>query len=466
MASQHISTNTFGCAKWIVSSDPTQGTHTTITSAIASASSGDDIFIRPGTYSEGVIVQKSGVNLTAFTCDPSNPTVQIVGQLQFTGAGSNTISNIAINSTTNSCIQLAGSTNQINVVVNNCFFSNTITTGVFVNSGNSSTNSSLIFNNCNGLFNASSTNIFSLNSPIGLVEFNFCIFKNTAFITWTLSNSQFTIRSSEIWGGVLADINALNCYIENSYIYNGNGTGSNGYAFRMDSTSGNTTTVFSNNSIYYGNSSTVSAIILDITGSGTCVFNSNNDYIFTNFTTAVTKGGGGGTASLIYSALSTNVTIPYDTSINTVTPNTMVGGFYYGNTFGNTQTTCLGQQIRSYIDSGSAVSLTNNTAANITNISLTPGIWDVSCVAAFSGTITGTQTTASISSTTATLSPDTGDATVSSLTVPTAVTDVMLTIPSYRVTLATTTTYYLVVREIFTLGTATAYGRISATRVG
>jgi hypothetical protein len=62
------------------------------------------------------------------------------------------------------------------------------------------------------------------------------------------------------------------------------------------------------------------------------------------------------------------------------------GGTYWG-TQGNTAPSAgyLGQQIRATVVQGSAVSLTTNTPANVTSISLTKGIWDVTGVLMLTG---------------------------------------------------------------------------------
>lgn len=127
----------------------------------------------------------------------------------------------------------------------------------------------------------------------------------------------------------------------------------------------------------------------------------------------------------------------------------------------------LGEQIQSTVASGSAVTLTTATAKDVTSITLTPGIWDITGVIQFTGgAITGTQIICSISTTSNTLNAATGDATTSSPTVPTAGSDVNCTVPVLRQRISSNTTYYLVARSTFTVGTVTAYGRISAVRTG
>lgn len=74
--------NSFGTAKWVVNPIAGVGTHTTIQSAITTASSGDNIFITQGTYTENLTL-KSGVNLIAYAAisanNASQPQTRIIG---------------------------------------------------------------------------------------------------------------------------------------------------------------------------------------------------------------------------------------------------------------------------------------------------------------------------------------------------------------------------------------------------
>lgn len=136
----------------------------------------------------------------------------------------------------------------------------------------------------------------------------------------------------------------------------------------------------------------------------------------------------------------------------------------------NTNTTppsgFIGEQVRSFVASASSVNIPALTATNITSISLTAGIWDVSCVLMFKGTPgTATACGASISTTSATLGTG-GDNYITFPSAPSSSGDLGLTIPSYRLTLSGTTTVYLVGLCAFLSGSCSGYGRISATREG
>lgn len=121
----------------------------------------------------------------------------------------------------------------------------------------------------------------------------------------------------------------------------------------------------------------------------------------------------------------------------------------------------------SAIASGSAISLTTATNANVTSISLAAGTWLVSAICMFGGTpvVSGPQQ-ASISTTSVTHT-NLGDNSVQAawLTSPFAAGNCPITIPGYQLVLGGTTTVYLVASGVFSGGTMTAYGRISAVKI-
>lgn len=127
----------------------------------------------------------------------------------------------------------------------------------------------------------------------------------------------------------------------------------------------------------------------------------------------------------------------------------------------------VGEVIRSFIPLASAVPVSTGTATDITSITLTPGDWDVSALGALAGTLTGTESRIYINSASNTFPANTlwSDQTATSPAVPSAVANIVLSIPAFRVSIAVTTTYYFGAYSTFTVGTATAYGRISARRM-
>ena len=125
---------------------------------------------------------------------------------------------------------------------------------------------------------------------------------------------------------------------------------------------------------------------------------------------------------------------------------------------------CVGEYVSSTVQSGSAVSLTTGTAANVTSISLTAGDWDVEAAFYFSGSPTGgTYTLSEISTSSATFVYTVG-AFFQTPTMPTASANVTHK-STTRISIASTTTVYAVAQGGFTGGSMSAYGRISARRV-
>jgi len=121
----------------------------------------------------------------------------------------------------------------------------------------------------------------------------------------------------------------------------------------------------------------------------------------------------------------------------------------------------VGEEIQSVVAAASAVSLTTNTAANVTSISLTKGDWIVwGNVGLATASVASTLFLAWISSTSAT-APDQSLYNSFTGTLPAGC---GLQAPYKRFKLTTTTTVYLSTFSTFA-GTATACGFISATRI-
>ncbi|CAB4164262.1 hypothetical protein UFOVP816_11 [uncultured Caudovirales phage] len=124
----------------------------------------------------------------------------------------------------------------------------------------------------------------------------------------------------------------------------------------------------------------------------------------------------------------------------------------------------IGEQIESIV-AISSVALTSATPANITSISLTPGVWNVAGGVEFSNASgTATSTFCTIGTTSATLGTRGNNNWVGTNVV--ANQDGVAQCPPLRLTLAATTTVYLIGQMTISTGTITAGGRISGTRVG
>lgn len=130
-----LSTNNYGSAKFIVDASAANGTHTTIASALTSASSGDTIFIRPGTYTENLTL-KAGVNLSAYNCDAFNNVI-ISGNATLSTAGTVNISGIRLQTNSAALITVSGSVASI-LNLTNCYLNCTNNSGITFSSSSSS----------------------------------------------------------------------------------------------------------------------------------------------------------------------------------------------------------------------------------------------------------------------------------------------------------------------------------------
>jgi hypothetical protein len=130
-----------------------------------------------------------------------------------------------------------------------------------------------------------------------------------------------------------------------------------------------------------------------------------------------------------------------------------------------------GEELKTTVASGSAVSLTTATSTNLASVSLTAGDWDVFVTAIYipGATTSISQLSQGISQTTGTLPTTTtgaGDYTVFSTAAAVPGTNnISQTVGPVRVSLAGTTTVYAVCRPTFTLSTLTVYGSIRARRI-
>ena len=429
-------------AVYIVDSTATEGTHTTITAALAAAVSGDTIFIRPGTYTENITL-KGGVSIIGWTGDRDIPTVTINGTCSYAAASSivTNISNVRLQTNAAAAISLSGTSNST-IYVNNCFI-NCTGSATAISLTTSGASAAIRLMNCTGNISSATAALFT-SSSAGSLIFTYCAFRNqgNSTVANTVSSGSFsasycqfsapiTTSSTATLVAVLCD---FNCLPINTTALTLNGTNS--------TITGGTAAGGTASSISVGGSLTLTD----------CAVNSSN-------TNAITGAG-----SITYSGLYFSST---SNTINTTTQNLRVtnGGEYKGRSSNTAPSaTMIGEQISSYIAEGSGISLTTAIPADVTSIALTPGIWNVSGIVMFGGgPVTGTATGASIVTTSATTGNQ-GENYITSPVVPTTL-DYGISIPQYRISLNATTTVYLTAIAIFTVGTVVAYRRLSATRV-
>lgn len=168
----------FGTAKWIVSANISDGaTHTTIAGALTAASSGDTIFIRPGTYTENLTL-KAGVNLTAYQCDASlNITGHVIinGICSLTDAGTVTISGIQLQTNGAELLSVTGSAASIVELVG-CYLNISNNTGITFSSSSSS--AAIRIENSRGNLGTTGIALFS-HSSSGSLSITRSIFSNS-----------------------------------------------------------------------------------------------------------------------------------------------------------------------------------------------------------------------------------------------------------------------------------------------
>lgn len=123
----------------------------------------------------------------------------------------------------------------------------------------------------------------------------------------------------------------------------------------------------------------------------------------------------------------------------------------------------LGELISSNILTGSAVSLVNGTSKTVTSISVTAGNWMITGFVVVNTGTTQVHGASGISTTTDTLPTlfNIGVAANSGV-----INKGGFPCPNVFVSLSGTTTYYLIAQSGFTLGSSTAYGNITAIRIG
>ena len=433
-----LSTNNYGESKFIVSANVYEGTHTTLASAMAVATSGDTIFLRDS-VTENVTITP-GVNIAAWDGGTLNvPT--ITGTLTMTGAGTSTISGLILTTNSAAIIAVTGSAESILNVVN-CYLNISNNDGITFSS--SSASAIINIRNCWGNLGTTGIKIFAHTSA-GTLNILYSRF----------ANSGASVTASTASAGSLV-------FLFSSFLSVFTTSGTNAFGARIINvdTAGINTTPFTiggsgTNAIYSSYISAGSASTISV--SSTVIVNTTT--LASSNTNNVTGAGTFSYASITWQ----NGSVFNPTTVNR---GTFDGGQYQGR---NTNTApsagMLGEAIRSAVTAGSPVTLSNGTPANLTSISLTAGIWDVSAIGCINGTLTGTLLYLDINTTSATLSTRYGDSQMSTPYMSTVVTYNTLTVPSYRISLAATTTVYAVMQCNFTVGTCTAFGRISAVRV-
>lgn len=303
------STTDLHVAKWIVNNVANSGgNQTTIQGALNSASSGDTIFVMPGStgiYTENLTITKN-VNIVAFMGDSLIPNVTLIGKITCTSAVTFSITNMRLQTNSDFVLAVTGSAATI-AHLNNCYLNCTNNTGISFTTSSSSAQINL--NSCMGDIGTTGITLFTQSSA-GTLSLNYC----------RISNSGGTSTVSTVSAGAISVF-----YSNISFPFTSSSTG--GITFiscRIDSATQNVTTLTvggsgSNNIISCAISSgTASCVSIGATATmADCTLNSTN-------TNAVT-----GLGTLIYSGL---FMINTGTAINTSTltaRNIITGGISF-----------------------------------------------------------------------------------------------------------------------------------------
>ncbi len=433
-----VTVNMPGTVKWIVNATANLGTHTTIQSAVTAASSGDVVFITPGTYTEN-ITMKAGVNLTAYQCDSSsneNGQVIINGTCTLSTVGTVTISGIQLQTNSAAFLVVSGSVGSV-VNLFNCYLNILNNTGITFSS--SSVSSGINIEYCEGNIGTTGIGIFA-HSSAGKIIIKYTDIANTGASTTTSTVSGVGVLTAMYsrFAGPIAFSSSSTGTFDNVYTAT---SATNTASLAMTGTS---TIQITGSGFEAG---TASAITV---GSGTTVSIYNSTISSTN--ADVITGAG----TLNYSG------IAFLTTGTTMNVTTQTGGVLQGGRFQAPSVGFIGELITG---TGSAVNVPNNTPTNITSIVLTAGVWDISGMASFglSGAFTLFQLYVSANSASLTGSVN-GTNTCSNQITGTGQ-GLTATVMPQRV-VSSGQTYYLVGNVNFTTGVCTTTGKISATRVG
>lgn len=463
-----INFNPMSPARWVVdplSTSPfgVNGTHSTISSAIASASSGDTILLLSGAvYTENINLDLFAVGVggtpTLNICGlpgDSNNTVVVSGKWTCTSSKLVTISNVDFLTNADFFLSITGGApTQINI--DNSFLNCVNNTGI--NFASSNANAELQITKCRG--NVATTGITPfVSSSAGTL----------ALVDVYINNSGGSTTPSTCSAGVL---NIQNTILTTAVTFSGTSAGT------WEHTDINMGTL-NIPCLILGGSGIQSFIYCRfLTGTASAVSISTAaifDYceIGSSNTNAITGTGSIfiGFITFVSSSSKINGTLTLaflNTAIGNVVYGTISATGVLGSTTGAAPAAgFIGEQIISSVLQGAPISLSTATAATITSIVLTEGVWDISAIGGFTGTPTGlTQVVVNISTTDNTLVGNEGQSLVTSPNAPNVDSQVDLSIPAFRVLLAAGATYYLVLRATFTGSTCAGFGRISAVRVG
>lgn len=266
------------------SSEGSRGTYTTIQAAIDAASSGDIIFVRPGTYTEDLTL-KAGVNIYAVSGGENNGNVIIVGKLDGS-SGTCVLANLRLQTNSDVIYDVTGSTlNQTAFI--NCWFTLEDGDGITLNNANANP----VFIECKFRQTGSDFDLYNITS-CETITFQYCDLTNSGAVVGVsniasgiarfrysrMQPHRFTTSGS---GEINAHHSAFICNTDNLTPITTAGTGTNQISqCRFESGTAASISAGSGTTVQVTNSSVRSTNANPITGAGTVVY-SGIDFINT-----------------------------------------------------------------------------------------------------------------------------------------------------------------------------------------
>jgi hypothetical protein len=186
-----ININPMSSARWIVDSLGFNGTHTSLTAAYASSTSGDSIFMLPGTYTEDPVA-KPGVSVTASLGDSFIPNVIINGKITYSGVGLTCLSNVCLQTNNDYYLEVNGSSAS-SIRLTRCFLNTLNHTGI--NFTSSSSDSLIRLDLCTEAAGTSGITLITKTSPGSFIA-GFSTISGGTTTASTLSAGSFNIQSS------------------------------------------------------------------------------------------------------------------------------------------------------------------------------------------------------------------------------------------------------------------------------
>lgn len=313
------------------------GDFTTVGAALAAASAGETIFLRPGTYTEDITL-KSAVSLVSFDGSDDASIVLIVGKCSYSEAGRTSISDIALVTNSDFSLEVTGS-NNCTVILSGITLSCTNNTGI--NFSNSNSSSQIVLYNCSANLLGTGIALYTMSS-IGALTFQDCVSVNESGSTTLSDNSA---------GAVLFQSCNSSCAISNS---------STGFLF------------FRNGHI---DTSSINTSCISINGNGAQIFNSS---IFSGTASSISVGSGASCACSNCFVSSSNV--------NAISG---VGSISYSDvSFGNSSVISVSTQTplpwKPYATQGTSITATVGTASfNQADFTVTNGFVSLTGAAGF-----------------------------------------------------------------------------------